>query len=73
LVEDQKANEYLIKLPQISIEAKSEAEAYGLVMMWLNTTLSYLPICNGLIIEPVEVKDLKRKSIPKISKKNCLG
>lgn len=48
-------NEYLVKLPLIAVQARSEAEAYGLVMQWLQTTLSALPICDAVIIEPAEV------------------
>jgi len=62
--------DYLVKLPSISIEAHSEAEAYGLVMMWLTTTLGIFPLSNGTIIEPITVVDLKTKSVPKISADN---
>lgn len=66
-------NDYLVKLPSLKIEALSEAEAYGLVMLWFSTTLGILPLSNGSIIEAVKVVDLKTKSIPKISKDNILN
>ena len=47
--------QFLVKMPMIAVEAHSEAEAYGLVMHWLSTTLSALPICNAVTIEPAEV------------------
>jgi len=62
--------DYLVTLPSISIEAHSEAEAYGLVMMWLTTTLGIFPLSNGSIIGPIKVTELKTKSIPKISAEN---
>lgn len=53
--------EYIVKLPLISVEAHSEAEAYGLVMQWLKTTLSALPISETVLIEPAEVVEYSRQ------------
>jgi len=47
--------EFIVKLPLIAVQAVSQAEAYGLVMQWLQTTLSALPISNAVMIEPAQV------------------
>lgn len=53
--------EFLVKMPLIAVNAVSEAEAYGLVMQWLSTTLSALPICDAVTIEPAQVTRIQKK------------
>ena len=52
--------DYRVSLPCVTIEARSKEEAYGAVMLWLNTTLGVLPLTNAQVIAPVSIKKIDK-------------